>query len=835
MNLHSILINCRSLLPKISELKLLCETYKPSLIFCNETWLHRDIPIYFQRDLSTQKVDLFGCFNNAEVMCIVYFNVIYVLCYFPPWLKIQDVRSVYDVIVSNIDYIQIKYNLTHVCILGDFNRFESHSLCNSLNLINIVTDYTRQDAILDCVFISNELVNNFNTTIRPPLGKSDHNTVFIHTKMAINRSTTKYHQLYDFRNSNLQRFNNAINKTNWSCMYELPTVDEKTLFFERALFSAMQEIPKVNINSSSKDKIWITPLCKSLVNKRWQAFRDKDYEKFKHFKKKTQCEIKKAKALWYEKCKSQRGGVWNLVKNTAPKNSINIETLRNDDENVSTFCNRINECFLESHIPYVSRNLENFESNIQPLQINFSPVQVFKGIENLKRHKATGSDNIPNVLLKSCAHIIYEPILHLYTTILNSAVFPSSWKCSYVIPLPKTSPARIDKLRPISLLPNISKLFEKLLLSHIETYFYTFIDSNQHGFMPKHSTTTCLIHIHDLATKLLDMSRTTAVTIISFDLSKAFDLVPHDLLIHKLSRFLPSNILHLLVSYLSNREQKVRINGVCSSVKKIPAGVPQGSILSPLLFNVFFNDLTFSYDTPVFKYADDATLVITHNNHDISSDIDSKINEMLKWCSVNCLKLNTDKTQIMCIKKSTSVIRHPLHSSHIKILGVIFDENLKWNRQINSLIRKASQRIYILRHLKTHLSKHQLLVIYKAMVESILSYASSLYINLPHTLESILTRIVKRCHYVICHPFCRCDIIEKPAILRQKQSLQLFNKALCDPSHPISSLLPERLNITKKLRQPLSITERRKHSFVPTMVHIVNSTKCNKTSSFHNS
>jgi len=587
------------------------------------------------------------------------------------------------------------------------------------------------------------------------------------------------------------------------------------------LSSAIETIPKTIVQTSARDKPWITPLCKLLIQKRWAAFRKKDFILYKHYKMKVRTEIKSAKNMWYENCKSKVGGLWNVVKSAAPKKAKNITSLKEENESVKSFCNRINDTLLSN---YKFEELQKFppKSDKPILDITLSAAQIFNELFMLKRNKSTGSDGLPNVLLKSCAHLISHHVLHIFNNIINQCTYPSSWKCSDIVPLPKSNPVAINKIRPISLLPNISKVFEKILLSYLKPFFCSYIDSNQHGFMPKSSTSTCLIHIQDSITAFLDEPFTTAVTIISFDLRKAFDLVSHNILLDKLSLFMPSNILSLMHSYLCNRTQRVRLNGVTGSPKQIPSGVPQGSILSPFLFNSFFNDLAFHTDAVLLKYADDVTLLIPHIENNISVKINSHISQMNQWCLDNNLLLNTEKTQIMTVMKSKSVSRHLLHSPTIKILGVTFNEKLKWNTHINNIFKKASQRIHIIRKLKYCLSKQELIVIYKAFIQSILLYACELFIKLPQSLEAHCNRITKRCHRIICHPTCTCNLIQSPSSLRQRHAVRLFNKALCDPNHPVFHLIPHRLKYSGKFCQPNAATERRRMAFIPTVTSIIN-------------
>jgi len=778
------------------------------------------------KNLQIEIIELLEISDSSEHICLLHKQIIFFISYFPPWMKAEEVSATFDSLISNIDRIQTKYPYTELCLLGDYNRTPTHLLCNHLNVVNIVNECTRLNAILDCCFVSKESKDSFKATVGPPLGKSDHNSVYIHYSKSLEDKQKQYHMLYDYRQSNLRNFNEEIGGINWAQMYMLQTTDEKTKFFHDSLTSALQKVPKIQVYTTNTDKKWLSALCKHLINERWKAFRAKNFDLYRHYKKKVQEEIKTAKSTWCESLKNRGNGIWNLVKKNTPKKHIDIECLRNADESLQSFCERVNEILISNYTSPSSpgTNVPFSECITNEFFPDLTESEIYKGLSMLKRKKATGSDNIPNIFLSTCAHLISQPVLHLFTSILHSTTFPSLWKCANVVPLPKCNPPALNKLRPISLLPNISKLFEKIILSSLQPFFFNYIDTDQHGFMPKRSTSTCLIRIHDTLTSLLDQPSTKAVTMISFDLQKAFDSVPHSLLLSKLSSFIPHNMLRLISSYLTGRTQRVTIKKAFSSSRPIPSGVPQGAILSPLLFNAFFNDLKFKGNSSMFKYADDVTLIIWHKDSNITDEINERIFEMAKWCNNHRLTLNSNKTQIMTIKKNSATILHPLHLNQIKILGVYFNEKLKWSTQIQSIAKRASQRIYILRQLKHHLSKKQLLQLYKSIIEPLFTYACQLYIILPQSLNNLLNKVFKRCHYFICHPHCKCHIISSPSFLRQHHSIQLFYKAEADPMHPIHSLIPEKLKVTKKYRQPLALTERRKLAFIPTITEIANNT-----------
>ena len=595
--------------------------YNPCFVFCCETWLHEGINdnlisvsgykilrrdrkhkrggglcTFYQNSLKVIQVELDFVDQNFEYVCFVCENVIYILIYLPPGLAINYIHDTFDSIIGNVDKIQSRFQSSNICILGDFNRAPIFNICSSLSLRNIVKCTTRLNARLDHCLFSIKLAPIFSSEVRAPLCNSDHNTIYVYAHK--NRANTKqrFHELRDLRKSNMIKFQEVIEKIDWRPFYQSHNVDSKCKFLEEAISSAVSVIPKYSVKITSKDKQWITPLCKLLIERRWLAFRKKNFILYHHYKLKVKTEISKAKQIWYNKCKRSKTGLWNLVKNAAPKTSSDISNLKNPDESIFNLSNRINDHLLSNYTNPVTLSSLVSLNTVADEKICCAELDVFEALSTLKPHKATGSDNISNIFLKASSLKISKPVTHLFNCIFKSCIYPEQWKCADIIPLPKTSPPNIEKLRPISLLPNLSKIFESVLLASIKPYFINYISPNQYGFMPKSSTTTCLIYMHNTITEFLDMRCTKAVTVISFDLRKAFDTVSHNLLLQKLSNFIPFNILLLLANYLSNRSQQTKIHNIRSKRHFIPSGVPQGAILSPMLFNAFINDLQLSSD-----------------------------------------------------------------------------------------------------------------------------------------------------------------------------------------------------------------------------------------------
>ena len=428
------------------------------------------------------------------------------------------------------------------------------------------------------------------------------------------------------------------------------------------------------------------------------------------------------------------------------------ETVRNKDISDamnSFFCNIGKE--LADKIDPVPNPLltGDYEINKNKTVFNFKTIEVREireAFANIKTTKGFGTDNISSYFLKLALPLIENSLAHLFNTSIQTSQFPDSWKVARVTPIFKGGDkTEKSNYRPISVLPVISRLFEKLVYDQLYQYMTDndLLSPNQSGFRRLHSTLSCLLKNTDDWYSGLDLGQ--LVGLVFIDLKKAFDTVDHDILCEKLQMYgVCQRELSWFRSYLSNRKQFCRVNGVCSGLDDIEVGVPQGSCLGPLLFLIYINDLPQAVKgSTVSMYADDTSLChqassMTQLNGAINNDL-AKLDT---WLQGNKLSLNVAKTHSMLVttKQKQNVLKRADQNFELNIrgndldvvlqtkyLGIEIDSSLDWKEQIKAISTKASRAIAFLKHAKKYLPMETLKTLYTSIVEPHFRYCCSVW------------------------------------------------------------------------------------------------------------
>ena len=284
--------------------------------------------------------------------------------------------------------------------------------------------------------------------------------------------------------------------------------------------------------------------------------------------------------------------------------------------------------------------------------------EVLSIINKLKNKKSRGADNISNQLLKTIKQELCKPLTIIINQMIETGVYPDKFKISKITSIyKKNERTNIANYRPISLLPTLSKIFERVIHTQLYTYFdeNKLLSEQQYGFCEKHSTELAAVKLVDYINHEMDIGNTPEAIFI--DLSKAFDTLNFDILIHKLQFYgLSGNSLALMKSYVTGRMQYVLFNKTKSDIAIITTGIPQGSILGPLLFSIYVNDIINSSDKLQYLlYADDTTLYFNREHftpHNANLEINNELNKVMNWLKLNKLSLNVQKTKYITFHKS---------------------------------------------------------------------------------------------------------------------------------------------------------------------------------------
>jgi hypothetical protein len=432
-------------------------------------------------------------------------------------------------------------------------------------------------------------------------------------------------------------------------------------------------------------------------------------------------ECKDSKTLWK---KLRTVGVPG--KSTKSANIIGLATDKNeisfDPEYVvnsfnSFFCNVASQLVkdlptTEHDITSVGQFYNNMgDQNNPPLTLNAVSVEkVQKALAGISIAKATGSDNIPGHFLKDAAPIIAKPFAHIVNQSIETSSVPEAFKIAKVVPLfKKGSKTTESNYRPISILPVASKIMERLIHDQLYEYLskYNLLYKYQSGFRSGFSTDTALTYLADTIRRNIDDRLYTGAVLI--DLQKAFDTVNHAILIAKMKAMgLGDPIVSWIHSYLSNRQQYVELNGVKSRLDKISCGVPQGSILGPLLFSIYVNDMVQSVNCDLLLYADDSVLIKTGNDpKTIEENLSTELNSLRQWLIQNKLSIHLGKTESilfasrsnLCKCKEMSVKCNGIcikASTSVKYLGVMLNNDMTCKDMGNAVIAKINKKLKFL-------------------------------------------------------------------------------------------------------------------------------------------
>lgn len=678
----------------------------------------------------------------------------------------------------------------HILLLGDFNidwnksdkiRQDLENTMNSFGLSQQVLGITHlnpngKESLLDLCFISDHTNHSKCSILMNDI--SDHYCIQIALSLSCPRPPRKLISYRSFKHFSPPAFYNEAKSLPFlpiACDTQL-NVNDKVLKIETLIQTLLNKhAPVKTIRVRGEKCAWLTPNVLKLINHRKKFYKkmknmsspsDGLITAFRKFNTYVTNQIRKAKRNYYADTFSKDdssffGCVRSLIGKHAKR--TNIDSLTADQTeltNPADIANALNKHFTSRYSsPSIHTSTMASHKMLDP-RFKFhhtSPTEISAILISLAPQKKGGLSQTPCFVFKQLTHLLSLPLSIIFNQCVDTHKFPNPLKIALVTPVyKKGSPKDPGNYRPISSLPIISKIFEKILFNQLSKYTETnsLLSKRQFGFRKNHSSDQMLMSLLQHWYSSIDNKK--LICALSLDVKKAFDSISHPLLLHKLACFgLHHSAVDIISSYLSGRLQITKVAGSLSSPSPISAGVPQGSILGPLLFNLAINDLLESFQTS-FAYADDTLIYeITDNATRIPYIITDLFKNIHKWYQNNSLELNIAKTQV-CIfssKKIPSVKYINLNGhtikidNNLKVVGIILDSHLNFNEHVQQTVNKTSKMMYLLnktrKYLNISLAKH----FYTSYIRCKLEYCSNLFLNLSSknklSLEAIQNRAIR--------------------------------------------------------------------------------------------
>lgn len=863
-SLPSIYIaNVRSIKNKTDEVVIFMNNYSPDVFSIIETWLDPTIPdsfvhvdrynvhradrpssklgggicCYVRTELNSETIFHHSNNSNVEILIVrvssIVLKSLIVNLYFPKGSSLSsvEIEACFSYIMSILDGILPTHRNYSIFFVGDFNRVNTNFLEINFSVKNVIDIPTRHDATLDLILIPDNYVERYDDPNSfPPFGQSDHKVISVLPKECF-MYDQQWIKVMDFRRSNLEIMMNYLRNVDWVNRFKNKSLDDMCNIFYDVLRFSLSLIPCDFIKRSTKDPPWITNVVKVLINKRYQAYRDKNYRLYEHYKFKVRDAIAKSKRNWGTMM-SKKSGIWDIYKvvtgkrtndwlpNCRPGSTI-TEILEEIKSNLVTSC-------VTDHP--VRRNNESSFPYVVPFQFFEEEVRQMLSIVNPR--KSPGSDHIPSLCWSKFNDFVCTPLCYIFNKCLQEANLPSLWKLADIVPLPKSSPARLENIRPISLLPIPERIFEKCLLKRIGNEFYRRYDGNQYAYRPKSSTACVLVEIVNFISEKLQNRDVQGCHLLSLDLAKGFDRVSRDLLVSKMiADGFPGYTITFMNNYLTSRSLRVRWKEHVSSSCVSSTGIPQGSSIGPIIFAYFVSDLMYQENNcRLLKYADDIYLMATLHKSDTSSPLLPALDSVQHWASLNRMLIKKEKSMQMVFRRGLNSDFSSFLLSDIpiydqaRILGVLFDNALSWKPHIQEICRKASSKMYVLYQLKKFVTKGQLVLVFQSCVRSVLEYCAPIFTNLPIGLTNDLEKIQNRAHRIICGSSqCDCGHFLPLSYRRQVIAFKLFLTIIKDSSHPLHRLLLPRMKHSGNFRLPNITSNSFEQSFIIAMSKMFNS------------
>ena len=531
-------------------------------------------------------------------------------------------------------------------------------------------------------------------------------------------------------------------------------------------------VPMKKGKKNLKQKLyWLTTEVKKAIRERdtqWLKWRDMKTEtnwKQYQIKRNKACKAKRM-AKWsaevkvIQKIKTDKKLFYNYIKGKT-KRKTGIGAVQTEDGSLSTSdfetANILNKAFksvftipTKTSVQAASKQsyCETEEGDVTQITVE----KIRRAIKKLKEGKAAGPDEISNVFIIRCEDDILEPLHILFNKSFKQGKVPDMWKNAHVTPIHKKGLKCVPlNYRPVSLTSNVCKIMERIVKDRLtkELNDKNWLTNVQHGFRSRKSTTSNLIEFYDIVTTNLDNEN--SVDIFFFDLAKAFDTVPHERLIEKMVESIGDGyIIRWVADYLNERKQRVVIRGAKSNWLEVSSGVPQGSVIGPLLFLIYVNDMPSGINSTLNMFADDTKMTSVVNSEFEKRGIDKDLKILEEWTIQNDMKFNVEKCSVMHCGSKNEKHDYRIYGQLIrktvseKDLGVVINPDMKFKDQISAAIKKANRTLGLIKRNFECINREAFEVLYGVLVRPQLEYAIQLWSPYQTELKNNIEKTQRR-------------------------------------------------------------------------------------------
>ena len=604
---------------------------------------------------------------------------------------------------------------------------------------------------------------------------SDHEAVTFTLYTTCDAPNNNPHRTYLFHKANTESMLEDVRAFKdlffQSDPYKRPVENNWNNFKDMIFEMTNRHVPSRMVKNR-KEAPWLNREIKRKISKRRRLYNkakatqnENDWKAYRKLRNEVNSLVDKAhnnycKYLFDDSHCNNRKRFWSLIKNLK-KDHPNVTTLESNDSLLTSSVDIANAFNDQFYTFFTDEDNETPNLDIPTYPICDHIIFSTEGIENLLQQldtsKAPGPDGIPTQILKLCRAEIAPILQVIFTQSFTTNNLPTDWLTANVVPVHKKGNRNsANNYRPISLTSTCCKVMEHIvfhsIMNHVDQN--NILNNCQHGFRPKYSCQSQLVMLTEEILKVMDQQK--QIDLILLDFSKAFDSVPHKRLLQKLSHYGIQGDLHQWIkAWLTQRKQRVVLNNVTSRFVPVKSGVPQGTVLGPLMFLLYINDISTNINSSIRLFADDCIIYRIIDSEEDNSILQQDLNKVFHWAKTWQMKLNVEKCVFLrCSRSKTPMLTTysidnkalELKSQH-PYLGVIFHQSMSWSHHIDHLCGKATKSLNFLKRNISKCSKEVKITAYLTSIRPLLEYASCVWdphqLYLINTLEKVQRRAAR--------------------------------------------------------------------------------------------